>query len=367
MQRRTLLLSTALFGTLGPQLLLAGDARREVLLTENSLLRAAPAGLWTAQLDVSEIRRAAEALPVSDPSETISAMRHLRALASRGVAAGLAGVLYENRDRDHSPLPPGMFPQLTHVRYDTALRRAGADYGLAGSIRFPDITIGNSSTAVTSGSAPRSLPRLAMTTPGVPEQMEALFRTNHLYVYPEHRDHDDVDLFPANWPYMLVSQGSSGSDQPHLKALFTALAALRPETRDRLAVEGLIAPTLQMIYRRGRRGMGSRQAYLSGPAHPSAFTADAILPEAMISIAQALNPEDIPPAVEITIEEEDFSDAAGLAGLSERLFDTSSAIARIWRGPQWRREITVSTRATRDPNGRRLKFIWCHSGPAPVG
>ena len=39
---------------------------------------------------------------------------------------------------------------------------------------------------------------------------------NQLYVYPAHKDYadEDGDLFPANTPYILVSRGSSGSDQP---------------------------------------------------------------------------------------------------------------------------------------------------------
>ena len=65
------------------------------------------------------------------------------------------------------------------------------------------------------------------------------FDARRAYVYPEHRDHDadddreggHGDLFPANTPCVLISQGSSGSDQPFMRAVPWTLAALRVERR----------------------------------------------------------------------------------------------------------------------------------------
>jgi hypothetical protein len=62
--------------------------------------------------------------------------------------------------------------------------------------------------------------------------------------------------------------------------------------------------------------------------------------------------------VRIRVVEEDFAPEAGLAGLDERLFDTPSALARIWHGFAWERHITVSAEDTADPNGRPLTFRW---------
>ena len=45
-------------------------------------------------------------------------------------------------------------------------------------------------------------------------------------------------------------------------------------------------------------------------------------------------------------------------GLSEVLFDTPSAIARVWRSRAGRRSLLVSAADTVDPNGRRLRFHW---------
>jgi hypothetical protein len=93
-------------------------------------------------------------------------------------------------------------------------------------------------------------------------------------------------------------------------------------------------------------------------AHPSAFPPEALTPEAMIALAQAILPNDIPPVVLLEITTEDFTDAGGLAGMTERLFTTPSAIARVWRAPAGRRQMIVSAFATRDPNGRPLRFEW---------
>ena len=297
-------------------------------------------------------------LPVISAEAGIAGAGALRRLAAQGRAGGLAGVVYDNRDRGHSALDMRIFPQLTPVVYDKGLRAAGIDNGLAGAVIFPAPVIGNSSTAVTSGPAPRSLGRLAMTVREGPWRGWQDYASNHLYVYPAHRDHDAVDLFPATWPYMVLSQGSSHSDRPFVEALLATLAAFPPETRARLEAGRLIAPTLQMILRRTQAGVYSRAAYLSGVAHPTVFARDRLQPERMVAMANAMAPEEIPPLVVLRVEEESFLARAGLADLSERLFDTPAAIARVWRGWEAGKEMVLSAQGTRDPEGRELDFDW---------
>jgi hypothetical protein len=303
-------------------------------------------------------RAALEGLPILNPEARVAAGEVLQRLVVRGQAAGLAGVVYDNRDRAHSALDVRVFPQLTPVRYDRGLQEKGLDYGPAGAILFQAPVIGNSSTALTSGSAPRSLGRLAMTVRQGPWRAWQEYSSNHLYVYPSHRDHDEVDLFPTNWPYMVLSQGSSHSDLPFVEALLMTLGAFPPETRARLEAGRLVAPTLQMILRRTQAGVYSREAYLSGAAHPTVFSGDRLQPERMVAMAGAMAPRDIPPMVVLRVEEENFLARAGLADLSERLFDTPAAIARIWRGWEVEKEMVVSAEGTRDPNGRELEFVW---------
>ena len=45
-------------------------------------------------------------------------------------------------------------------------------------------------------------------------------------------------------------------------------------------------------------------------------------------------------------------------GLSERLFDTPQAVARIWRSTAGRRTMILSAEDSRDANGRPLDFTW---------
>lgn len=327
----------------------------ELQLEPDDLIRIGVFG-WTApELSVPDPDPDA---PVVSPEATDNAAVLLRRLAARGQAAGLQGVIYDNRDREHSQLPADLFPALTHLRYGPELQAANVDLGLGGVLLLPLPVLGNSSTAVTDGPAPRSLPRLAMTTDFGPARAFRTYATNHLYVYPEHRDHDDQDLFPANWPYMVISQGSSGSDQAFLRAMVLTLAAFTPETREKLEAEKLIAPTLQMILRRTQKGLYGSDAYLGAAAHPSAFDEAQLSPERMVSFAAAMQPEDIPPMVRLRVLEEDFSVSAGLAGRSERLFTTPSAIARLWRGPEYEKQIKLSASETKDPNGRPLSFHW---------
>jgi hypothetical protein len=306
---------------------------------------------------------AAPAGPVLPPRPKLAAYDILREHAARGRAAGNHGDLYDNRDRGHSSLKREAFPQLAFVDYAAAARRADADYGLNDQLSFGRPTLGNSSTAVTAGALWRSLPRLAMTRgDGTgPLRLWQNASGNQLYVYPAHKDWDERDLFPANTPYILVSHGASGSDRPFLEAVAMIFAAFRPDTKERLARENLIVPTTQMVFRRSLQTVTSRDSYFSAAAHPAAFEGYQINLARMVSLANAIAPDAIPAEVRLAVLEEDLGvegvDYFG-AGLSEQLFDTPGAVARIWRSTAWRRSMLVSAEASRDPNGRPLAFEW---------
>lgn len=288
------------------------------------------------------------------------ALRQLAQWVARGRAAGNVGDLYDNRDRGHSRLAAPERPQLAFVVYDPVLAAAGIDYGLNWRLGFDAIAFGNSSTALTSGPFWRSHPRRAMTDPRLIAGLAMLNRTNQIYVYPEHRDHDpeNGDLFPAAIPYLLVSQGSSGSDRPFLVALEAALAALKPDVKVWLAERGLIAPTLQMLLRRSMKGVVTDADYMSGAAHPSAFEGGAIQIDRLISRANALTRDAAPPAAGLRVidEPDPQADLFG-EGLSERLFDTHAAVARIARGPAFRRRYVLEAFA-HGAEGRPVRFHW---------
>jgi len=319
-----------------------------VLVRFSSLLRAGPVGRLLARITFPET-----SVPVLGPKAHEAGHHLLWKLVFEGRAAGNHGDLYENRDRGHSRLPPEAHPQLTHVAYDAEAREAGLDYGLAGPVLFDAPLIGNSSTAVKAGPLWRSLPRLALGQPGGAQHLYQNYLAGQIHVYPEHRDHDPEhgDLIPANTPYFLISQGSSGSDRPHLEALAMILAAFRPETKAFLYRNQLLAPTVQMVLRRSLTAVRSRSAYLSGLAHPSVIPRDQINLMRMVQLANALTPETVPPMVRLAVlSEEDAVEGIDYfgEGLSERLFDTPAAIARIWRSHAYRRSMTVSAEATRD-------------------
>lgn len=306
--------------------------------------------------------------PASDvlpPEPRIGAYDLLRDHWQAGRAAGNHGDLYDNRDRAHSALSADAFPQLTHVAYDQAARAAGVDYGLNETILFDRPTLGNSSTALTQGPQWRSMPRLALTrADGTgPMRLWQNADNNHLYVHPAHHDYDSTrgDVFPANTPYLVISRGSSRSDRPFLEALAMTLAAFRPDTKERLIETRMIVPTLQMVFRRSLQNVRSRDAYFSGAAHPAVFERQNINAARMVSLANSIAPGDIPAQVRLRVEAEDLGtegvDYFGI-GMSEQLFDTPGAIARIWRSKEGRRSMVVSAADSRDVNDRPLTFEW---------
>lgn len=315
--------------------------------------------------------------------------------------AGNLGDLYDNHDRGHSALSPSSFPQLTRIEYGDELKQRHLDNGVERNFTYlramlspakpaatesasgdkstdaatrtlkveRAIVLGNSSTAVTGTAMWRSMPRLALTTPGGAGMLFQHYLNNHLYVYPEHVDHDPGhngdggwgDVFFANTPYYVISQGSSGTDQPFLQALAASLAAFRKDTKEHLRTAGLIAPTLQMILRRCNRQVHSDEDYLSGVAHPTAFDGAQIDPVRTVRMAHSLRISEVPPLAMLKIESEqagdpnkDYCDAMR----SEEVLTGPMAIARACYSTQFWREMQVSASPYGEAKEGKTKFRW---------
>ncbi len=288
-----------------------------------------------------------------------------------GKAAGLDGVYYDNRDRKHSDLGIENYPQLKPIRYTKEELARRADWGGQGQILPGKVVVGNSSTASPANQA-GSHQRIFYAHPRGLDFLYQQYRSNALYIYPEHRDHDPGtnglngygDLYPANSPYLISSQGSSGSDRVFVHAFLKTIAAFPPETREVLVSKRLLMPTLQAIFRQTYKASVSPNDYFTGTAHPSAFEGNLIDELTMVSFAQVMRPAEIPPLVILRVIQEPnlesgrdyFEPSSFTAG--ECLSDSPCAIARVIRGPDFRRQMRVSAAETFDPNGLDLNFRW---------
>ena len=58
-----------------------------------------------------------------------------------------------------------------------------------------------------------------------------------------------------------------------------------------------MVPTVQMVFRRSLQNVRSREDYFSGAAHPAAFEGFEINPARMVSLANSIKADDIPPRV----------------------------------------------------------------------
>lgn len=327
---------------------------------------------WSSQLGVFVpfLQVADKAAADQVASQQSPVAKQLNLWFQAGTAAGNHGDFYDNFDEDHSPLDLAKYPQLTRIVYDSAVVSRGLNRGLQRHFLFRGgPVLGNSSTAVTSGAIWRSQPRLAYCNPLVVQFLYAQFANSQIYVYPEHRDHDVGhngpggwgDVFIANTPYVVISQGSSYTDQPFLEALAATLAAFRPEVKQRLIRDHALVPTLQMILRRNYSNIQTDQDYLTGRAHPSAFLGDQLNALKMIEMAHDIRAGAEPPLVRLKVVTEDRARVGRdyFHNLeSETLFDSPCAIARVHRTVNFSRRIVVSAAPSRDLNGRSLKYEW---------
>jgi len=287
-----------------------------------------------------------------------------------GTAAGNMGDLYDNHDGDHSNMNFRDFPQLTRIEFGEKIRQRNLNNGLQRHFIFSGITLGNSSTALTHGLYWRSQARGALTQPNGAARLALHYVGNHLYFYPEHRDHDvghngkgggHGDVFPANAPYLVVSQGSSGSDRVFMDAFAATLAAFRPEVKKKLAQSGLLVPTLQMIFRRSNSNLEKAQEYFTGKAHPTVFDGKNLDVVRMIRRAHALKEDSLPPFAQFKVAQEDIP-VPGRDYFDfrphQRLFDTPCAVARVHKTTAATYSVTLDAQGSRDLDGKPIVYRW---------
>ncbi|MCX5673264.1 MAG: hypothetical protein NTU94_18270, partial [Planctomycetota bacterium] len=292
----------------------------------------------------------------------------LRTWYAEGTAAGNKGDRYDNRDRGHSGLDLGAHPQLSKVDYTDLDRKAGRDWAAQGAV-LGGVVFGNSSTSggvYQGGSNPRHL----YSGPVGLALLAKQYAYNNIYIYPEHNDYDPGhngnggfgDLYPTNTPYLIASQGSSGSDQPFMHAVAYTLAAFRPEVKKRLIESCLLMPTVQMILRRSNKNVPHIQDYLTGKAHPTVFDGSQVDALKMVELAHEIALDAVPPLVQLGVVEEDAAECGRdffePAGGTEKLGDTPAVIARVASSVKFARRIVVSAGLSSDLNKRPLAFHW---------
>lgn len=338
----------------------------EALVTEKNLGYDPRSGLFLVPLRSGE---GGGESPVSTRKDEVG--ERLRQWFGEGTAAGNHGDFYDNHDADHSNMNFRACPQLTRIEYGAAIRGRRLHSGWQGNFLFDGIVLGNSSTALTQGPNWRSQARFAMTRPNGAAKLALHYARNHLYFYPEHKDHDIGrdgkdgggygDVFPANVPYLVVSQGSSGSDRAFMDAFAAALAALRPEVKETLARNGLLMSTLQAVFRRSNRNVKVDEDYFAGQAHPTVFAAANLDPLAMVRRAHELRADSLPPLARFQVirEDEPVIDRDFFDFLPhQRLFDTPCAVARVYKSSASALHFTLDASASRDLHDRLLRYRW---------
>jgi hypothetical protein len=303
-------------------------------------------------------------------TRTDSVGRLLNLWFSEGSAAGLDHITYENRDGAHSLLNTAEWPQLQVYQPTEEEKKLGAAPGAAMVVR-PLALIGNASMAAPADKG-GSIPRLYEANAAGMNFLTNQYLSNNLFFYPSHQDHlpgrNGVggwgDLYPTNTPCVIISQGSSGSDQPFLRAFISAAAALPPDTQRRLISTRMLMPALQSLFRQSNNPVRTQADYFTGAAHPPVFRADNIDEERFVLAAHNLTRFAIPPLVALAVKAESPEPQNGRDYFelpvinSEKLADSPCVIARIFRGSAFQRELIVSARRSNDIGGHPMQFHW---------
>ncbi|GHB94973.1 hypothetical protein [Cerasicoccus arenae] len=313
--------------------------------------------LFRPDVDYAGLRNA----PVSKADDPLS--KKIQTWFDEGTAAGNVGDLYENRDGGHSRLNLKKFGQFAQLVYGEELKKLGADFGVKIKIVNERPTLVNASLAMLGKPFARSMARLIMHNPELSPELYSMYRIANICFYPEHADHDkrNGDLFAVNTPYLIISQGSSGSDIPFMEATAQTLASFQPSVKELLHQHGLLAPTVQMIMRWSNDGIGNADNYLTGKAHPTVFDATKLRPDAMAEMAHAMKPDHLPPLALIRMTQEtqavsgvDYFDS----DVGEILMETPCAIGRVARNLSHSRTFRVSAADSFDVRHLPLNYHW---------
>ncbi len=340
-----------------------------VTLAETNLVWNFDVGLYSAllQLKPSKTPLALQAMNFSKSKPTAPEVPYVAAWLSEGSSAGNAGDLYVNRDRNHSALALGDYPQLTSVRYPKEAQAVSADVNHPNAL-FPNPVFGNISRGITKGPYWRSMARHSFTEPNLAERMDTLYRNNQFWVIPCVNDYGKPgigDLFPANAPFQCVSLGASWSDQPFLRAALAASASFNKVTKGAITGRHLMGPTLQWLLRSTLKGVTNETDYLSAKAHPTVFAASRLDTARLVQKAHALKPEQIPPATSLAfinsrrfpihypLAKRDFPDL-----LPELIFASPSAIAFMLRAPAGERTFLFRAQTYPEKELQNAVFTW---------
>lgn len=301
---------------------------------------------------------------VTSRSDTVGKL--LNEWHAAGTAAGLAEITYENRDGQHSPLNAALYPQLQVFQPDA---KSGPVTGPSVMLRLKPM-VGNCSMSAPPDKG-GSLPRLYQTDPNGQRFLMMQYLANNLMIYPEHQDYDPGgngiggygDLYPSNNACCIISQGSSGSDQPFLNAVLSTIAAFPPDTQKLLIEKRVLMPTVQAIFRQSNKQVKKETDIFSGAAHPVVFDAAMLDEEKMVRTAHDMRPPMVPPVVQIEVTEEDSSEAVKDWFEAEpsrpwKLADTPVSVARIMRSNRTEHSLTVSARKSADLMGRPVQLRW---------
>jgi hypothetical protein len=217
-----------------------------------------------------------------------------------------------------------------------------------------------------------SLPRFYLNDNNGTTFLTGQYLDNNLFVYPCHQDHSPGwngvhgwgDLFPANTASTVISQGSSFTDQPFLRAFLIATSALSPEVQGTLIRTRMLMPTLQALFRHSNRQVKTEADYFTGAAHPVVFDGQQLDTEKFAQLAHDLKLPDVPPAPLLLAVREapacvpgrDFFELPEIT--NETLANSPCTISRVFRSSALKHEMVVSARRTVELEKKPLQIRW---------
>ena len=122
-----------------------------------------------------------------------------------------------------------------------------------------------------------------------------LWKSGVIQFFPEHADYDSLDWFKLNQPYVLTTQGSSGSEANEVDRCRKIVSALKPEVRRWLIDKKRVGDVVSYLLRSNQYS-----GYLDPLSHRVVVdTSDATQED--INLAASITLDTIPPSLKINV------------------------------------------------------------------
>jgi hypothetical protein len=230
-------------------------------------------------------------------------------------------IWYENRDGNHAS-PDFQFENTIQQS------ESGTAWGINVNTAYQNgIVISNSSTGRDPDEAAGSNTRFPDQTKTWWYSIREMWQVGLLQFFPEHKDYDKTDWFKINQPYIVTTQGSSGTELNELQRCRRIVESLRPEVRQWLITNRRVGDVVSYLMRANQYS-----GYLDPLCHRVVVDSPVDfrnIPQVDLDLAASITLDTMPPLLKIRVVSDTMQGSTVNESLASHVIRTDEVVGLI--------------------------------------